>query len=299
VKAGTILLYTSILLISQQTLSSWNFDGQRTVQFDLPIQVRGKSYNSISLLGAGASAAVFRLTTAEDGTGTTTSSLFSSSSSTTTTDGSAIALKVSWNDATGNVVRRECDTLLELAGVPHVPRCLALLPYPSSSLSSLNGGEEETTTTSAKTRTMMALAPVVDDVVASLNDLADPQQAVNQIVETTVAMLRRGVYIVDVQWLFTSNDNSSSVVTFIDFTERTDDPVAFLTEVVAGIPTRWRSAARLALRQQQTITATMKGGDTSEKMPSGPSSTTTSNDDVDRAKFDETMEIFAALLADE
>jgi hypothetical protein len=208
---------------------------------------------------------------------------------------------VSWNDATGNVVRRECDTLLELAGVPHVPRCLALLPYPSSSLSSLNGGEEETTTTSAKTRTMMALAPVVDDVVASLNDLADPQQAVNQIVETTVAMLRRGVYIVDVQWLFTSNDNSSSVVTFIDFTERTDDPIAFLTEVVAGIPAQWRSAARLALQQQQqpTITATIKGDDTREKMPPGPSSTPSSNDDVDRAKFEETMEIFAALLADE
>jgi hypothetical protein len=225
-------------------------------------------------------------------TGTTTTT-----TTTTTTDGKAIALKVSWNEATGNVVRRECDTLRELAGVPHIPRCLALLPYPSSSF--LDGGEEETTTTSAKTRTMMALEPVVDDVVASMDDLVDPHEAVHQIVETTVEMLRRGVYIVDVQWLLSSND-SSSVVTFIDFTERTDDPVAFLTEVVAGIPTRWRSAARLAFQQQQQqqmMTATMQGGET-RKIPPASFSSTTSND-VDRAKFDETMEMFEALLADE
>lgn len=221
------------------------------MQLNLPIDIQGTtSYGApVTLLGVGSSGAVFRLEKL--------SRLASVSELS-----SAIALKVSW-DATGNLIRQECATLRELDGIPHVPRCLDLLRYTSDRSS---------------TRTIMAMVPVIDDSVSSFDDLADPQNAVYQILETAFEMLRRGVYTVDVQWLLSKQESS---VLFIDFTERTDDPIAFLSEIVAGIPSDKRPMARSMLHEIAKNHA----------VDGNMSSTTVS--------FGETIDIFLSLLEGE
>jgi hypothetical protein len=135
---------------------------------------------------------------------------------------------------------------------------------------------------------MMVLEPVVDDVVTSWDDLSDPTTAVIQIVETTIAMLRRGIYTVDVQWLVSKRDGS---VLFIDFTERTDRPETFVTEVVAGIPIRWHP---LALSTLQTIVHTKTTHNAAAAVEDDHLLPTT-----DAAIFDEAIEIFSTLLEGE
>jgi hypothetical protein len=312
--ASAWLSLSTMVSLQQQTVStsstsSWTFDGQRTVQLELPIRVVGtnhggrRSYGEpVTLLGAGASGAVFRLEALSSSSSSSSRSATASSSATTAellqsfsdTETSPtltavapadpknhqhrpIALKVSWNEVTGQIIRNECATLQALAGVPHVPRCLELLPYASSSLD--NTGSSSS---SSSGRTMMVLEPVVDDVVTSWDDLSDPTTAVIQIVETAVAMLRHGIYTVDVQWLVSKHDGN---VLFIDFTERTDRPTSFVTEVVAGIPVRWHP---LALSTLQTI-VDKTTHNTNHLLP--PTS--------DDMSFDEAIEIFSTLLEGE
>lgn len=209
----------------------WNFDGERTVLLDTPINIQGKRYGeAVELLGAGGSGAVFKLENQFAGH-----------------NHASIALKVSW-DSTGDIIRKECATLKQLEGTPNVPRCVDLLPYYSTTR------ETDSMEASSK-RTMMVLTPVVDDVATSFDDLNDPNTAASQIVETTVDMLRIQVYTVDVQWLLSKKDSS---VLFIDFTERTNNAGAFLAEVVAGIPSDLRPVALSALRRTIETHSTAK-----------------------------------------
>jgi hypothetical protein len=310
--AAACLSFSTLVSLQQHTVSSsstssWTFDGQRTVQLELPIRVvgtNGRSYGEpVTLLGAGASGAVFRLealssssSRSATASSSSTAALLQSFSDTETRPLTAaaaaappdpknhhrpIALKVSWNDVTGQVIRNECATLRALAGVPHVPRCIELLQYVSSS--------SDNTDSSSSGRTMMVLEPVIDNVATSWDDLYDPTTAVLQIVETTIAMLRHGIYTVDVQWLLSKRDGN---VLFIDFTERTDRPETFVTEVVAGIPIRWHP---LALSTLQTIVETK----TTHNAAAAAVDNHLLPPTTDVAMFDEAIEIFSTLLEGE
>lgn len=110
-----------------------------------------------------------------------------------------VAIKVSWK-ASRSTVRNECNTLqrLETEHVPHVEQCLAQMPYD-------------------KDRVMIALQPVVTNRGSSIANLGSSAQenAIKQVMETTLYMLLANVITVDVQPLI----SDIGEVLFIDFTE--------------------------------------------------------------------------------
>lgn len=229
---GSLLFGTTSGLAAVLSLAQlqWNFDGERTIVLDTPIVIQDRRYGNPELLGAGSSGAVFRLEPLP---------------ADNDDDRPIVALKVSW-DSTGDIIRKECATLHELLGTPNVPRCIDVLPYTTT-----NNDDDINTK-----RSMMAMIPVVDHIVTSFDDLDDPDKAVTQIIETSVDMLRKHVYTVDVQWLL-SKDNNNALL--IDFTERSDNAGSLLAEVIAGIPQDLRPVALSALRHCMESEGVEKG----------------------------------------
>lgn len=138
-----------------------------------------------------------------------------------------VAVKVSWK-ASRSTVENECNILqtLESNHVPHTERCLAQMPYDEH-------------------RTMIALKPVVTQRTSSITSISQTAQdnAIHQVVETTLSMLLANVITVDVQPLI----SDTGEVLFIDFTEagRVSVPptprdlsgvVGFCNEMIALIP---------------------------------------------------------------
>lgn len=151
-----------------------------------------------------------------------------------------VAIKVSWK-ASRSTVENECNILrtLESNNVPHVERCLAQVPYDEG-------------------RIMIALRPVVMDRTSSLAKLSSTAQenAIRQVVETTIGMLLANVITVDLQPLVSDTGD----VLFIDFTEakQLSSPpsasdlnglVGFCNEILALIPVECRDRAMILFQQ--------------------------------------------------
>lgn len=143
---------------------------------------------------------------------------------------SDIAVKISWVRSASSV-ERECKVLqdLELKHTRNVERCLGMETYPPD-----------------RKRVMIALKPVVDNAVASVDQINQDVQplAVQSIVRTLLDMLNANVVTADVQTLMEKETGS---VVFIDMTEAQTmaSPPSFLdlalassfcSEIIALIP---------------------------------------------------------------
>ncbi|KAL3810253.1 hypothetical protein ACHAXA_008743 [Cyclostephanos tholiformis] len=202
-------------------------------------------------LGSGGSGAVFSFSSTRPSSDVSSPSKSKGRTTNNGADG-RIAIKVSWKRSNESV-KKECDILRALAGVPHLERCIGgPIEYPYE-----DG------------RAIIALSPVMaasnnphEDVITSDLNMVNPgipqRKSAISVVKTMVKMLELGVYTIDVQPLI---NRETGEVLFIDFTEakRISTPLSpvdesslvdFCGEMLALIPNSLKGLAVEALKTE-------------------------------------------------